>query len=122
MPPLLHRFPLAILVTQHGCDSHDLDPLAHLTWSVDGQRTAYESLRRLTHETADADRLGALYVPDPADRHVVLPPDTGQALARPAFLSGGAGLIDSAADYHWFASMLLGSAGFGCSLPAHSST
>ncbi|MCG5215167.1 acetoin utilization protein AcuC [Streptosporangium sp. KLBMP 9127] len=52
VPPLLREFAPEVLVTQHGCDSHALDPLAHLMLSVDGQRTAYEMLHRLAHETA----------------------------------------------------------------------
>lgn len=52
VPPLLRHFAPQILVTQQGCDSHALDPLAHLMLSVDGQRTAYEALHRLAHETA----------------------------------------------------------------------
>jgi acetoin utilization protein AcuC len=38
-----------VLVTQHGCDTHFEDPLAHLTVSVDGQRVTYEALHRLAH-------------------------------------------------------------------------
>ncbi|MEV4174555.1 acetoin utilization protein AcuC [Nonomuraea sp. NPDC049709] len=52
VPPLLHEFGPEILVTQHGCDSHALDPLANLMLSVDGQRAAYAALHRLAHETA----------------------------------------------------------------------
>jgi acetoin utilization protein AcuC len=52
VPPLLRRFEPEILVTQHGCDSHELDPLAHLMLSIDGQRAACEALHRLAHETA----------------------------------------------------------------------
>ncbi|MGV9302272.1 acetoin utilization protein AcuC [Nonomuraea sp. NPDC003727] len=52
VPPLLREFAPEILVTQHGCDSHALDPLAHLMLSVDGQRAAYAALHRLAHETA----------------------------------------------------------------------
>ncbi|XRQ06489.1 acetoin utilization protein AcuC [Actinomadura welshii] len=52
VPPLLRRFRPDVLVTQHGADGHALDPLAHLTLSVDGQRTAYAMLHRLAHETA----------------------------------------------------------------------
>ncbi|WP_395109104.1 acetoin utilization protein AcuC [Actinomadura sp. SCN-SB] len=52
VPPLLEAFRPEILVTQHGCDSHSLDPLAHLTLSVDGQRTAYARLHRLAHRLA----------------------------------------------------------------------
>ncbi|MGW4798539.1 acetoin utilization protein AcuC [Nonomuraea sp. MG754425] len=52
VPPLLREFGPEILVTQHGCDSHALDPLANLMLSVDGQRAAYAALHRLAHETA----------------------------------------------------------------------
>ena len=41
-----------MLVTQHGCDSHAEDPLAHLMLSVDGQRAAYLALHDLAHEVA----------------------------------------------------------------------
>jgi acetoin utilization protein AcuC len=52
VPPLLRQFAPDVLVTQQGCDGHELDPLAHLTLSVDGQRAAYQALHRLAHETA----------------------------------------------------------------------
>jgi acetoin utilization protein AcuC len=52
VPPLLRAFGPQILVTQHGCDSHRLDPLAHLELSVDGQRTAAQWLHRLAHDVA----------------------------------------------------------------------
>ncbi|MBO0789078.1 MAG: acetoin utilization protein AcuC, partial [Actinobacteria bacterium] len=52
VPPLVRGFRPQILVSQHGCDSHRLDPLAHLELSVDGQRTAHAALHRLAHETA----------------------------------------------------------------------
>ncbi len=38
------------MLTQHGCDTHALDPLAHLLMSVDGQRVAYRRLHELAHE------------------------------------------------------------------------
>jgi acetoin utilization protein AcuC len=50
VPPLLREFAPDVLVTQHGCDSHYLDPLAHLALSVDAQRTSYEALHSLAHE------------------------------------------------------------------------
>ena len=53
VPPLLREFRPEILVTQHGCDSHMEDPLAHLMLSVDGQRAAYLALHELAHEVAD---------------------------------------------------------------------
>jgi acetoin utilization protein AcuC len=52
VPPLLRDFDAEILVSQHGCDSHALDPLANLMLSLDGQRTAYQELHKLAHETA----------------------------------------------------------------------
>jgi acetoin utilization protein AcuC len=52
VPPLLRAFRPQILVTQHGCDSHRLDPLAHLELSIDAQRTAQARLHHLAHETA----------------------------------------------------------------------
>ncbi|MGH3322159.1 MAG: acetoin utilization protein AcuC [Streptosporangiaceae bacterium] len=53
VPHLIRAFDPQILVTQHGCDSHTLDPLAHLALTVDGQRTAYAALHALAHETTD---------------------------------------------------------------------
>jgi acetoin utilization protein AcuC len=50
VPPLLHEFAPDVLVTQHGCDSHMEDPLAHLMLTVDGQRAAYVALHDLAHD------------------------------------------------------------------------
>jgi len=50
VPPVLRAFGPQVLVTQHGCDTHALDPLAHLVMSVDGQRVAYAALHQLAHE------------------------------------------------------------------------
>ena len=50
VPPLLREFKPDVLVTQHGCDSHIDDPLAHLMLTVDGQRAAYLALHDLAHE------------------------------------------------------------------------
>ncbi len=52
VPPLLRAFQPQILVTQQGCDTHQADPLAHLSLTVDGQRTIYQRLHALAHETA----------------------------------------------------------------------
>jgi acetoin utilization protein AcuC len=52
VPPLLRAFDPQILVSQHGCDSHFLDPLAHLELSVDAQRQAHSWLHDLAHEVA----------------------------------------------------------------------
>ncbi len=51
--PLVREFEPAVLVTQHGCDSHRLDPLAHLELSVDGQRQAQLVLHELAHEVCE---------------------------------------------------------------------
>jgi acetoin utilization protein AcuC len=50
VPPLLRVFRPEILVTQHGCDSHRLDPLANLQLTVDAQRQAALWLHDLAHE------------------------------------------------------------------------
>jgi len=52
VPPLIRAFQPQVLVTQHGCDTHALDPLAHLMMSVDGQRMAYRALHELAHEVS----------------------------------------------------------------------
>jgi len=58
---------------------------------------------------ADAGRLAALYTPDPttgrARRHDAL---GDRALSPPAMLSGGGGLVSTAADYARFTAMVLG--------------
>ncbi|HST84590.1 MAG TPA: acetoin utilization protein AcuC [Kineosporiaceae bacterium] len=50
VPALLRAFRPQIMVTQHGCDSHMLDPLAHLALSLDAQRASYAALHDLAHE------------------------------------------------------------------------
>jgi len=50
VPPLVRAFEPEILITQHGCDSHRDDPLAHLMLTVDGQRASYLVLHELAHE------------------------------------------------------------------------
>jgi acetoin utilization protein AcuC len=52
-PPLVRAFAPDVLVTQHGCDTHFLDPLAHLAVSLDAQRAAAASLHDLAHEVCD---------------------------------------------------------------------
>ena len=54
VPPLLRAFRPEVLVSQHGCDSHRLDPLAHLELSVDAQRRAALMVHELAHEVAAA--------------------------------------------------------------------
>jgi acetoin utilization protein AcuC len=52
IPALLRSFEPEILITQQGCDSHLLDPLAHMALSLDAQRESYLALHDLAHETA----------------------------------------------------------------------
>jgi acetoin utilization protein AcuC len=53
VPPLLRAFRPAILVSQHGCDTHWLDPLAGLRLSIDGQRAAHAAIHELAHQSAN---------------------------------------------------------------------
>jgi acetoin utilization protein AcuC len=50
VPQVLRAYAPQVVLTQHGCDTHALDPLAHLLMSVDGQRVAYRRLHELAHE------------------------------------------------------------------------
>ena len=52
VPPLLAAFGPEVLVSQHGCDTHRLDPLAHLALSVDAQRRACVMMHALAHSLA----------------------------------------------------------------------
>jgi len=52
VPPLLRAFRPQILVSQHGCDSHWLDPMAGLRLSIDAQRIAHAAIHQLAHEAA----------------------------------------------------------------------
>ena len=52
VPPLLRAFRPDIVVSQHGCDTHRLDPLANLQLSVDAQRVAHAAIHQLVHEVA----------------------------------------------------------------------
>lgn len=55
------------------------------------------------------DRLAALYSPHPQTRLAVRNDVMGAAaLSRPPMLSGGGGLVSTAADYHRFCRMILG--------------
>src|SRR4029450_13777533 len=50
VPPLVRAFEPQILITQLGCDTHRLDPLAQLELSVDAHRHSYAALHQLAHE------------------------------------------------------------------------
>ena len=56
---------------------------------------------------ADVDRLAALYIPGPGGTTIRMDAMGDAAKARPDLLSGGGGLVSSAADYHRFTQMLL---------------
>src|SRR6476469_8117345 len=47
VPQLVGAFAPEVIVSQHGCDSHRLDPLTHLNVSVDGQREAATAIANL---------------------------------------------------------------------------
>lgn len=53
VPTLLRAFQPQALVSQHGADTHFLDPLAHLSVTVDAQRLAAMLLHDLAHELCD---------------------------------------------------------------------
>lgn len=56
-----------------------------------------------------ADRLAALYIPNPADGTALRWDPLGEGAKRPpVFLSGGGGLVSTLADYRRFAEMLAG--------------
>jgi CubicO group peptidase (beta-lactamase class C family) len=56
----------------------------------------------------DLDRLAALYIPMPGTLQATRMDAMGDAAkTKPAYLSGGGGLVSSASDYHRFATMLL---------------
>jgi acetoin utilization protein AcuC len=50
VPEVLRAFRPSVLVTQHGCDSHEHDPLADLELTLDGQRASYLALAALAEE------------------------------------------------------------------------
>ena len=53
VPPLVRAFEPEILLTQLGCDTHRLDPLAQLDLSIDVHRHSYAALHQLAHEVTD---------------------------------------------------------------------
>jgi CubicO group peptidase (beta-lactamase class C family) len=109
------------LVFQPGSEwnySHATDVLGRLVEVVSGQRLdaflAEHVLAPLGMTSTDfladdPDKLAALYTVDPGTGARVPMEAAGRAaLAPPAYLSGGGGLVSTAADYHRFCLMLLG--------------
>ncbi len=52
VPPVVRAFDPDIIVSQHGCDSHHSDPLAHLDLTIDGMHAAYTWIHELAHEVS----------------------------------------------------------------------
>jgi acetoin utilization protein AcuC len=52
VPPLVRRWKPDVLVTQLGCDTHAMDPLAHLRLTTYAYREAAKILHELAHEAA----------------------------------------------------------------------
>jgi acetoin utilization protein AcuC len=50
--PAVRAFAPDVLVTQLGCDTHHLDPLAHLALTLDDLAAVYSRLHRLAHDAA----------------------------------------------------------------------
>lgn len=50
VPPVLRAFRPDILISQHGCDAHRLDPLTHLAISTQSLEAATRRLHQLAHE------------------------------------------------------------------------
>ncbi len=53
VPAVVEAFAPQIIVSQHGCDSHHSDPLAHLNLSIDGMHAAYQWVHELAHRVSD---------------------------------------------------------------------
>ena len=51
--PVVEAFEPQVLITQHGCDTHSSDPLAHMALTIDAQRHAMATLHRLSHDLCD---------------------------------------------------------------------
>src|SRR5579875_1005608 len=109
VPPLLRAFRPQVLVSQHGCDTHWMDPLANLALTIDAQRAAHAAIHRLAHEVAGgrwrirAGPGGAADLGAPA-RRGRRPPARPRAadparlagLRRPAHQDSGPGVHDRA--------------------------
>ncbi len=50
VPALVREFAPQVIVSQHGCDGHRMDPLTHMRLSVDGMRVATTWVRDLAAE------------------------------------------------------------------------
>ena len=52
VPAVVAAFRPEVLISQHGCDSHDHDPLTNLALTIDGQRESYLAVERLAEDVA----------------------------------------------------------------------
>src|SRR3954469_21900937 len=114
------RLPLLFQPGSEWTSSVSTDVLGRLVEVVSGQSLDAFFAERIfaplgMGETAfsvredDAPRLAALYTADPATGRAVREDRMGAAaLRRPDCLSGGGGLVSTAADYYRFTQMLLG--------------
>ncbi|MFF8895437.1 acetoin utilization protein AcuC [Brevibacterium casei] len=53
VPALVEAFSPQVIVSQHGCDGHRMDPLTHMRLSIDAMRVATERVRRLAEDHAE---------------------------------------------------------------------
>jgi acetoin utilization protein AcuC len=53
LPVLADMFKPSFIVSQHGCDTHALDPLAHLRLTTASYRRATQLVDKLAHEHAE---------------------------------------------------------------------
>ncbi|MGB7449972.1 MAG: acetoin utilization protein AcuC [Ornithinimicrobium sp.] len=53
VPSVVEAFDPDVIVSQHGCDSHQADPLAHLSLTIDGMRTSQMWVHELAHRVCD---------------------------------------------------------------------
>ncbi|MCL3863072.1 acetoin utilization protein AcuC [Actinotalea sp. K2] len=51
--PVVRAFAPDVIVSQHGCDAHGMDPLTNLAVSVDAQRESIRRVHDLAHEICD---------------------------------------------------------------------
>jgi len=50
VPAVVEAFAPDVIVSQHGCDSHQADPLAHLSLTIDGMRASQQWVHDLAHQ------------------------------------------------------------------------
>ncbi len=53
LPEVLTEFNPQIIISQHGCDSHEKDPLTSLSLTIDGQKASYQMIHKWAHDFCD---------------------------------------------------------------------